>query len=98
MNLSELLTERLISADLKADGKLAVLDELAHLISRTHAGINPTVVARALLDQLVHNLRGLRVERIQTEVEWDQWDLLGFLRDVGFRPAPRIALEYPLAP
>lgn len=55
-------------------------------------------VARALLDQLIHNLRGLRVERIQTDVEWDQWDLLGFLRDVGFRPAPRIALEYPLAP
>jgi len=55
-------------------------------------------VGRALLDQLIHNLRGLRVERIQTEVEWDQWDLLGFLRTVGFRPAPRIALEYALAP
>jgi len=55
-------------------------------------------VGRALLEQLIHNLRGLRVERIQTDVEWDQWDLLGFLRDVGFRPAPRIALEYPLAP
>ncbi len=55
-------------------------------------------VAHAMLDQLIHNLRGLRVEHIQTEVDWDQWDLLGFLRDVGFRPAPRIALEYPLAP
>lgn len=55
-------------------------------------------VARALLDQLIHNLRGLRVERIQTDVEWDQGDLLGFLRNIGFRPAPRIALEYPLAP
>lgn len=51
MHLSELLTERLISANLKADGKLALLDELAHLISRTHEGINADAVARALLDR-----------------------------------------------
>jgi mannitol/fructose-specific phosphotransferase system IIA component (Ntr-type) len=51
MNLTDLLTERLISADLKADGKLAVLDELAHLIGRVHEDVNPELVARALLDR-----------------------------------------------
>ncbi|MFH2010343.1 MAG: PTS sugar transporter subunit IIA [bacterium] len=51
MMLSDLLSERLVSADLKADGKLAVLDELAHLISRAHEEIDPAVVSRALLDR-----------------------------------------------
>ncbi len=51
MKLSELLTERLISADLQADGKLAVLDELAQLISRAYEGVNAEAVARALLDR-----------------------------------------------
>ena len=51
MNLGDLLNERLISADLKADGKLAVLEELAGLITRVHEEINPESVARALLDR-----------------------------------------------
>ncbi len=51
MNLSDLLTERLIAPDLKADGKLALLDELAHLIARNHEGVNPEAVTRALLDR-----------------------------------------------
>lgn len=63
-------------------------------------GVDPAFrgrgVGRALLEQLVRNLRGLRVERIQTEVDWDQWDLLRFLHDVGFQPAPRFALEMDL--
>ena len=60
-------------------------------------GVDPAFrgrgVGHALLDQLVRNLTALRVERLQTEVEWDQWDLLEFLHDVEFRPAPRMALE-----
>lgn len=51
MNLTELLSERLISVDLKATGKLAVLEELAHLISRVHDEVNPEAVARALLER-----------------------------------------------
>ena len=60
-------------------------------------GVDPAFrgrgVGHALLDQLVRNLTALRVERLQTEVEWDQWDLLRFLHDVDFQPAPRMALE-----
>jgi ribosomal protein S18 acetylase RimI-like enzyme len=53
-------------------------------------------VGHALLTQLRRNLSALRIERVQTEVEWDQWELLRFLQHVGFRPAPRLALELPL--
>lgn len=64
-------------------------------------GVDPTNrghgVGRAMLEQLVRNLRGLRVERVQTEVEWAQWELLRFLHDVGFVPAPRMSLELKLS-
>jgi len=63
-------------------------------------GVDPAYrgrgVGTAMMEQLVRNLRGLRVERIQTEVDWDQWDLLRFLHDAGFQPAPRLALEMEL--
>jgi ribosomal protein S18 acetylase RimI-like enzyme len=63
-------------------------------------GVDPAFrkrgVGHALLTQLRRNLGALRVESIQTEVEWDQWELLRFLQDVGFRPAPRLALELTL--
>ncbi len=51
MNLTELLSERLIAVDLKATGKLAVIEELAHVITRVHDEINPNAVARAVLER-----------------------------------------------
>jgi len=51
MNLTDLLSERLIAADLRATGKLAVIEELAHVITRVHDEINPDAVARAVLDR-----------------------------------------------
>ncbi len=51
MNLTDLLCERLIAADLKASGKLAVIEELAHVITRVHDEINPDAVARAVLER-----------------------------------------------
>jgi predicted N-acetyltransferase YhbS len=53
-------------------------------------------VGAALLRQLEMNLRGLRVERVETQVDWDQLDLLGFLAKSGFRPAAQLCLEKPL--
>lgn len=50
-------------------------------------------VGQALLRQLLMNLRALHVERVQTQVDWDQLDLLHFLRREGFDPAPRFCLE-----
>ncbi len=48
-------------------------------------------VAEALVSQLLANLAGLRVERVRTEVAWDEFDLLGFLKYCGFRPSQRLS-------
>lgn len=50
-------------------------------------------VGQALMRQLVMNLSALCVERIETQVDWDQFDLLAFLARNGFRPAARLCLE-----
>ncbi len=54
-------------------------------------------VGSALLSQLLANLRSLRVERIRTEVRWNQLDLLAFLGRNGFRPSQQLALSRRLA-
>ncbi len=50
-------------------------------------------VGQDLLRQLMMNLGALHVERVQTQVDWEQLDLLHFLRREGFVPAPRFCLE-----
>jgi ribosomal protein S18 acetylase RimI-like enzyme len=60
-------------------------------------GVDPELrqrrIASALLRQLELNLRALGIERLQTEVEWTQRDLLAFFAQSGFQPAPRLCLE-----
>ena len=66
----------------------AVLDTL---------GVDPDCrnqgVGRALLSQLLVNLMTLRVERIRTEVDWQERDLLGFLDRYGFQPAQQLCFD-----
>lgn len=50
-------------------------------------------IGQALLSQLLKNLEGLRIERVRTEVAWDESELVGFLGKSGFRPVPRLVLE-----
>lgn len=50
-------------------------------------------VGEALLYRLLMNLRALGVERVETEVDWDAFGLLAFLRHEGFRPSTRLALS-----
>lgn len=50
-------------------------------------------IGQALLRRLLINLQALRVERVQTEVDWEQLDLLHFLQRNGFQPAQRFCLE-----
>lgn len=63
-------------------------------------GVDPAYrrrqVGAAMLSQLLANLSGLRVERVRTEVEWDNFDLLRFLSRRGFRPSPRLSFARPL--
>lgn len=50
-------------------------------------------VGSALLLQLRKNLAALRVLRLQTEVDWEDQELLAFFHREGFRPAPRFCLD-----
>ncbi len=67
---------------------VAVLDAIG-----VHPDYRGRHVAAALLRQLEMQLRALHVETLRTEVEWDQWGLLAFLRNARFRPVPRLCLE-----
>ena len=55
-------------------------------------------VGRALIRQLLLNLSALHIERLRTEVAWNEYDLLAFFERAGFRPAGRICLERRLDP
>ncbi|MFV2072588.1 MAG: GNAT family N-acetyltransferase [Thermoanaerobaculales bacterium] len=50
-------------------------------------------IARAMFEQLLLNLRALRIERVRTEVAWDDHKLAAFFGSVGFEPVPRLVLE-----
>ena len=54
-------------------------------------------IGKALLRQLVMNLRALGIEKVRTEVDWNQFEMLAFLAHRGFRPAPRICLDLDLS-
>jgi len=55
-------------------------------------------VGRALLSQLLVNLATLRVERVRTELAWDDRDLLTFLDSCGFRPSQRLCFDRVIPP
>lgn len=69
----------------------AVLDTL---------GVDPDYqsrgVGRALISQLLMNLGTLRVERIQTEIDWRDRDLLAYLDGCGFRPSQQLCFDQSL--
>lgn len=67
---------------------VAVLDTI--LVDR---GFRGRGIATAILDALVKNLGALGIDRLRTEVAWNDRDLLGFLGRSGFAPAPRLVLE-----
>lgn len=50
-------------------------------------------VGHALLSQLLANLASLQVETVRSEVEWNNFGLLGFLASCGFMPSQRLALS-----
>ena len=71
---------------------IAVLDTI---------GVDPDCrnqgVGRALLSQLLVNLGTLRIERIRTEIDWRDRELLGFLEHCGFLPSQELCFERAVA-
>jgi GNAT superfamily N-acetyltransferase len=47
-------------------------------------------VGRAMLSQLLINLSALRIERVRTEIDWRDRDLLAFLGHCGFTPSQEL--------
>jgi ribosomal protein S18 acetylase RimI-like enzyme len=70
----------------------AVLDVLG-----VHPEYRGRQVGAALIDQLRTNLLGLGIPTLQTEVSWDNLELMAFFQHEGFRIAPRICLDLDLA-
>ncbi len=50
-------------------------------------------IGRALLSQLLVNLSTLRVERIRTEIDWRDLELLSFLERFDFCPSQQLCLD-----
>ena len=71
---------------------VAILDTV--LVDR---GFERRGVATRMLEQLLLNLSALRIERLRTEVEWNEFELLTFFAKAGFAPVPRLVLELPVA-
>ena len=70
---------------------IAVLDTILVDPGHSREGIGT-----ALLDQFARNLGALGIERLRTEVAWDEHDLNQFLGRRGFAPSPRLVLELDL--
>lgn len=85
------LLARVYYGEFGATEQTAVLDTIG-----VHPGMRGHGVGAALLRQLRQNLLGLGIERLQTEVSWDDQTLLAFFHRSGFRPAARIGLDLDL--
>lgn len=82
------LMARIDSGDFGHVEPVAVIDTMD--VSPDFAGHG---VGEALLSQLMTNLVGLRIEKVETTLAVDNLDLLGFFYRFGFLPSQRIALH-----
>jgi len=71
---------------------VAILDSIG--IATAYRGQK---VGAALMHQFKTNLRGLGIDSVRTQVDWQQFDLMGFFARSGFRPAERLCLEMDLS-
>ena len=71
--------------------KVAVMDVLG-----VHPDFTGRGVAAGLIDQLRTNLLGLGIKVLQTEVGWDNAELVTFFQRQGFQLAARLCLDLDL--
>ncbi|MFQ5789170.1 MAG: GNAT family N-acetyltransferase [Acidobacteriota bacterium] len=85
------LLARVYYGEFGAMEPVAVLDTLG-----VHPDFKGHGAGSALIDQLRTNLLGLGISHVQTEVGWENLELLAFFNHEGFRPAPRFCLDLDL--
>lgn len=85
------LMGRLYYGEFGVPEPVAILDSIG-----VASGFEGQHVGKALMRQLTMNLHALGIERLQTQVEWDQGDLIRFFQHSGFVPAARLCLELDL--
>lgn len=75
-------------------GEFGVVEPVAIVDS---IGVDPAFrgrhVGAALLAQLETNLRAIGIETLQTQVDWNHLELIGFLGSHGFAPSPVLCLH-----
>jgi GNAT superfamily N-acetyltransferase len=86
------LIGRLLFGEFGIPATRAVLDTFG-----VHPGFRHQGVGRALMHQYRRNLQALRVEAIDTLVDWDRFGLLAFLKSMGFRPSRDVDLVWDIA-
>jgi GNAT superfamily N-acetyltransferase len=85
------LLARVFYGEFGVTERVAVLD-----VIDVHPDFHGHHVGAALVDQLRTNLVGLGIHLLQTEVSWNDQDLLGFFRHEGFVMAQRLCLDLDL--
>jgi ribosomal protein S18 acetylase RimI-like enzyme len=85
------LLARVFYGEFGSTEQVAMLDTLGVHPARRGQGVGD-----ALLRQLRTNLLGLGIRNLQTEVSWDDQELLAFFHHEGFRPASRLCLDLDL--
>lgn len=74
-------------------GEFGVVDTEAVIDSiGVHPAYKGTGVGHALLSQLLLNLSTLKVEKVRTQVSWQNFELQRFLHVCGFNPSQRLVL------
>jgi len=71
--------------------RVAVLDAMG-----VHPDFKGRGIGAALIDQLRTNLLGLGINKLQTEVSWQNLEMLSFFNHEGFEPAARLCLDLDL--
>lgn len=71
--------------------RVAVLDAMG-----VHPNFKGRGIGAALIDQLRTNLLGLGIKKLQTEVSWQNLEMLSFFNHEGFEPAARLCLDLDL--
>lgn len=78
-------------------GEFGVMERVAVLdVIDVHPDFRGHHIATALVGQLRTNLLGLGIRTLQTEVSWNNHDLLAFFRHEGFIIAQRLCLDLDL--